>query len=102
MNVEARSQIIENVLRKGQYIIPGYQREYDWTEENINEFLNDIKDSNEKNYFIGHMVCEGNYNGATFEVIDGQQRITTITIMLSVIRDIFDKKSMKNLAKLMK
>jgi len=98
MNVEARSQTIESILKKGQYIIPEYQREYDWTEENLNEFLEDINESKEENYFIGHMVCEGNYNGIKFKVIDGQQRITTITIMLSVIRDIFFNKEIYNLA----
>lgn len=98
MNVEARSQTIESILKKGQYIIPEYQREYDWTEENLNEFIQDINESTEDNYFIGHMVCEGNYNGTSFKVIDGQQRITTITIMLSVLRDIFYENSMDNLA----
>ena len=42
MNVEARSQIIETILKKGQFIIPEYQREYDWTDENLNEFIQDI------------------------------------------------------------
>ncbi len=98
MNVEARSQTIESVFKKGQYIIPEYQREYDWTEENLNEFIQDINESSEENYFIGHMVCEGNYNGVKFRVIDGQQRITTITIILSVIRDIFYEKKINNLA----
>lgn len=98
MNVEARSQTIESILKKGQYIIPEYQREYDWTEENLNEFIQDINDAIEENYFIGHMVCEGNYNSTNFKVIDGQQRITTITIILSVIRDIFYEKKIYNLA----
>ena len=98
MNVEARSQTIESIFKKGQYIIPEYQREYDWTEENLNEFIYDINESNEENYFIGHMVCEGIYNGVKFRVIDGQQRVTTITIMLSVIRDIFYTKELYNLA----
>lgn len=98
MNVEARSQTVESILKKGQYIIPEYQREYDWTEENLNEFIEDINESIEDNYFIGHMVCEGNYNGTSYKVIDGQQRITTITIMLSVLRDIFYENSMNNLA----
>jgi uncharacterized protein with ParB-like and HNH nuclease domain len=98
MNVEARSQTIESILKKGQYIIPEYQREYDWAEENLNEFIDDIISSEEENYFIGHMVCEGDYNGTKFKVIDGQQRITTITIMLSVIRDIFYEQKLYNLA----
>jgi len=98
MNVEARSQTIESVLKKGKYIIPEYQREYDWTDVNLSEFLDDINTSEEENYFIGHMVCEGDYNGDEFKVIDGQQRITTITIMLSVLRDVFIEKELENLA----
>lgn len=99
MNVEARSQLISQILKKGQFIIPEYQREYDWTEENLNLFIEDIKETDDDdNYFIGHMVCEGDYNGTEFKVIDGQQRITTITIMLSALRDIFFEKGLDKLA----
>lgn len=90
MKVEARNMTIDNVLGKGKFIIPSYQREYDWDDENIEEFINDIEESDVgDNYFIGHMVFNGDFNGNTFEVIDGQQRITTITILLCCIRDKF-------------
>jgi len=99
MNVEARSQLIKQVLNKGKFIIPEYQREYDWTDENLNLFLDDINEAeNDENYFIGHMVCEGNYNGSEFKVIDGQQRITTVTIMLSALRDVFYEKGFEKFA----
>jgi len=99
MYVEARSQKIENVLKKGKFVIPDYQREYDWDSAEIAEFLDDIKElkANES-YFIGHMVFEGEFNSNNFNVIDGQQRITTITIMLCVIRDIFYYRKEKDLA----
>ena len=99
MKVEARSQKIENVLKKGTFIIPDYQREYDWDTEEINEFFEDINEiGKDESYFIGHMVFEGEFNGEKFIVIDGQQRITTITIMLCVIRDIFYDKKENDLA----
>lgn len=99
MNVEARSQKIENILKKGTFIIPDYQREYDWDSEEVDEFLEDIEETNNgDSYFIGHMVMEGEYNGASFNVIDGQQRFTTITIILSVIRDIFYNRDETDLA----
>jgi uncharacterized protein with ParB-like and HNH nuclease domain len=98
MNVEARSLIIENVFKKGQFEIPDYQREYDWTDDNLDEFIDDLLDNEDDKYFIGHMVCEGDFNSSKFKVIDGQQRITTITIMLSVIRDIFSELELTNLA----
>ena len=98
MEVEAFNQKISNVLSKGTFIIPDYQREYDWDESEISELLDDLeKVENDESYFIGHMVFEGKFTGNTFKVIDGQQRITTLTIMLSVIRDIFYEKGLNNL-----
>lgn len=99
MNVEARSQNIENILKKGVFIIPDYQREYDWDNDEVDEFLEDINENpNDENYFIGHMVLEGDYNGTKFNVIDGQQRFTTITILLCAIRDKFYEINEQSLA----
>lgn len=90
MKVDAQGMPIRKLLTDGMYIIPDYQREYDWEEEQICEFIDDIKEiHNNESYFIGHMVFEGKRNGVSFTVIDGQQRITTITIMLCCLRDIF-------------
>jgi uncharacterized protein with ParB-like and HNH nuclease domain len=90
MKVDAHGMPIKKLLMDGKYIIPDYQREYDWDEEQISEFIEDIKEINDdESYFIGHMVFEGKRNGMSFVVIDGQQRITTITILLCCIRDIF-------------
>ena len=47
MEVKAESMLIDTVFQKGKYIIPEYQREYDWTEENITEFINDINEIEE-------------------------------------------------------
>ena len=99
MEVVAHSQKISSTLTKGRFIIPDFQREYDWEENEINEFLEDLQDIKpDENYFIGHMVFEGKFTENEFKVIDGQQRITTITIMLCVIRDLFFEKGLNNLA----
>ena len=99
MKVEAHDMLVENLLRKGKFIIPDYQREYDWEDEHINELLEDIDETPiDENYFIGHMVFEGVFNGFEFKVVDGQQRITTLTILLSAIRDKFIELGETNLA----
>lgn len=90
MEVTADSMKFQNVLKKGVFTIPDYQRPFDWEETEISEFLEDIKKNIDKEYFIGHMVFEGNKDDNHFYIIDGQQRFTTITILLCVIRDIFD------------
>ena len=90
MKVGAEDILIRSLLTRGKYTIPDYQREYDWENEQIDELIDDIEEcSQDDNYFIGHMVFEGKRNGNQFKVIDGQQRITTLTIILCCLRDIF-------------
>ncbi len=76
------------------YIVPDYQREYVWTETNIKELLNDLYlEFNNKNrsleYFLGTIVVCKNDESKKFEIIDGQQRLITLSIILSVIRKIY-------------
>lgn len=79
------------------YLVPSYQREYVWEEEQVTEFLNDIYEEFYSNnsgavseYFIGSIiVC--NQRDSLYEVIDGQQRITTAYLVLCAIRDYLQK-----------
>ncbi|MFA7081860.1 MAG: DUF262 domain-containing HNH endonuclease family protein [Bacteroidales bacterium] len=90
MEVEARNLRVRNIFGKGKFIIPNYQREYAWDDKDFFELIEDIEDTKKGDgYFIGHMVFKGAFNGSEFEVIDGQQRITTLTIILCAIRDYF-------------
>jgi len=89
MQVDAGDSTVEQMFKQGKFIIPKYQREYDWNDNELNEFYNDIDNTNiEDEYFIGPIVVVEK-DKTTFEVIDGQQRITTITILLCVLRDLF-------------
>nr|WP_246594241.1 DUF262 domain-containing protein [Evansella tamaricis] len=79
------------------YIVPNYQREYVWQQEQVNRLLEDIMEAkgefpkiDEGDYFIGSIVvCESkNKNeSSVLEVIDGQQRLTTIIVILCALRD---------------
>ena len=72
---------------KCNYIIPIYQRNYAWGNDEISSLLQDIKNACEqnkeqdKNYYIGSLVVYRRENG-DFEVIDGQQRLTTLTLIM--------------------
>ena len=76
-----------NDENKCNYIIPIYQRNYAWGDDEISSLLQDIKNSCEKNkeqdknYYIGSLVVYRRDNG-DFEVIDGQQRLTTLTLIM--------------------
>ena len=72
---------------KCKYIIPIYQRNYAWGDDEISSLLQDIKNAceknkeHDKNYYIGSLVVYRRENG-DFEVIDGQQRLTTLTLIM--------------------
>ena len=75
------------------YVVPDYQREYVWNTEQVEQLLNDINAEIDRDdpakapeYFIGSIVvCPGSEN--VLELIDGQQRMTTLFIILCAIRD---------------
>ncbi len=71
--------------------IPIYQRSYSWEREYVDTFWNDILESiNEgrEKYFIGPIITK-TINDKTVELIDGQQRLTTSLILLSIVRRFF-------------
>lgn len=73
----------------GSYFhIPRFQRPYSWDDDNINDFWNDVVVNKSDDYFIGSMVVFKKTK-QQFGVVDGQQRLTTITILLCAIRDYF-------------
>ncbi len=82
---EANDKIIKEVL-KNFYIIPRFQRPYSWQQEEVEDFLNDIL-TNGKEYFIGSMVTFS-FDGDKKGIVDGQQRLTTITLILVAIREL--------------
>ena len=73
---------------KCTYQVPIYQRNYAWEKDEIEALVNDVYDAFKKNqntYYIGTLVSYRRDDNV-FEVIDGQQRLTTIRIILSVMR----------------
>lgn len=81
---------IKEMLSSGsQYIIPVYQRNYSWGEKEIEQLLVDIadyaKNSPQQNYYIGSLVVNKRENG-DYEIIDGQQRFTTLIILACYMR----------------
>ncbi len=97
---DAKSQTIENIFGKNGndalfYKIPPYQRAYAWKTEQWEELFNDIND-NEQGYFLGSIICISSTESEPLEVVDGQQRLTTISLLLmsilSVIKEYNERK----------
>lgn len=97
MKIESTDQDVRNLLASGYYRIPRFQRPYSWTRENIQDFWDDVVKDAPDNYFIGSMVTfkDGNQR---YGVVDGQQRLTTITILLAILRNRLNKLGFVDLA----
>ena len=70
-----------------QYVIPKFQREYTWSRENWEELISDIVES-EGSHFIGSIICINQGSDSLspeLEVIDGQQRLTTLSLLFCAI-----------------
>ena len=84
------------------FIIPPFQRNYEWTEIQCEELFRDIEKSYKsgKSHYLGNVVYYvGQNSGASYNeniLIDGQQRITTILLLLCAIRDYVDEDSIKD------
>ncbi len=72
--------------------IPMYQRPYIWEEETVQQLLDDIKEAKERGgdepYFLGSIVLIKNDGDAKSQVVDGQQRLTTLTMLFCVLREL--------------
>ena len=74
-----------------RYVIPRYQRAYAWEEKEIEQLIDDIYDDNDpkRDYYIGSLIVARRKadDGVEYEVIDGQQRLTTIYLLLQCLLD---------------
>lgn len=77
-----------------RFIIPVYQRNYDWKLDNCKQLFDDLvklSGSGRETHFFGSIVEAGNCHGQELIIIDGQQRITTITLLLLAIMHLLDE-----------
>ena len=97
-NINSEKIILLNLLTNYWFTIPEYQRSYVWQEDNVQELLDDVwsafLEDGQSEYFLGSLVLQqddkiNNY----FDVLDGQQRLTTIILTLSVIKNIILEKN---------
>jgi len=93
--IQTAHEFIGDLLsRQIHYQVPEHQRDYSWTEDEVSQFWDDIwqemennRDSNE--HFLGPIVVRQLESGRAYEIIDGQQRLTTSLILLAAIRNAY-------------
>jgi hypothetical protein len=114
--MQASAKTVEQILEtRGQFIIPFFQRHYSWDQKQWRRLWNDLMrlvddgarpESRSSVHFLGPLVtipqpvAPGSL--PTWQVIDGQQRLTTITLLLAALRDVFrDRNDEQNAAEVM-
>jgi hypothetical protein len=94
-NFKTENNIFRKLIGNGlTYKIPHFQRDYSWTESEWDDLWQDIlgtiSEGGEPAHYMGYLVLQSD-DEKTFEVIDGQQRLTTLTlIVLAVLKNIQD------------
>ena len=92
--LDAKEISVGRLLNDGDYefVIPEYQRPYAWGVEETLQLLSDLLGALERDtdepYFLGSVVLVKDPSNPRAEVIDGQQRLTTLTLLLSLLRDL--------------
>ena len=108
MELHAYTKTISDLFSvKKKYVVPRFQREYSWTKEKVSELWDDIisnisinNDGSFKHeeYFIGSLVLVGDDKSISMQIVDGQQRLTTLTILLSALCQRFVEIEKRNIA----
>ena len=77
--------------KQASYTVPVYQRNYAWQVEQIEQLISDIHDAmsngDEQGYFLGNLIVQrtSRASESNFEVVDGQQRLTTLYLLLTFL-----------------
>ncbi|GAA8789060.1 DUF262 domain-containing protein [Helicobacter pylori] len=102
-SIEGEAYKLKDVLATefdAYYQIPIYQRPYQWTEENCEKLLDDLLSSyecyKESDYFCGSLVLiaidtDSETNATTYDIVDGQQRLSTFILLAKVLATLYDK-----------
>ena len=114
--MKADSLKISKVFSNGgdiHYVLPHFQRQYSWNENNWKTLLNDAfaiykeyQPEKEPEHFLGSLVVINDHpiNGviSTFKLVDGQQRLITISLLLCALRDIIQETDPRTYTKIKK
>ncbi|WP_033764827.1 DUF262 domain-containing protein [Helicobacter pylori] len=96
--IDSYEWYLKDTLKKELYYqIPIYQRPYQWTKENCEKLLDDLffnyEDDRESDYFCGSLVLvksDPNSKTETYDIVDGQQRLSTFILLAKVLADLYN------------
>lgn len=99
--INIKRETLGHALADGNWAVPRYQRAYAWEERNVRELFSDFEtaiNDNQPEYFLGSIVVTQSASDRP-EIVDGQQRLATISIFLAAVRDYLFGSDEKDTAK---
>lgn len=91
--IMSENDTLEKLIYGGSFEIPEYQRAYSWEKPQWEQFIEDLQNVQEK-YYLGHFLFEDGED--CYQVIDGQQRLTTCMIFFSAVVNCFKARGVEN------
>jgi uncharacterized protein with ParB-like and HNH nuclease domain len=96
MKVSQEPVKITDILKDKTFTVPLYQREYSWNLEQVSDLYYDIADSDDNGHFLGSLLLYDLENSLKMEIVDGQQRMTTLFLLLfSTLKALINSDKMK-------
>lgn len=93
--MEAKGQSLKDVFNKAVLEVPFFQRSYIWNKENWEELLNDLYET-QATHFLGTIILKKEptrfWDSEKYVIIDGQQRLTTLSILIKALYDCMEDK----------
>jgi hypothetical protein len=81
------TETLEKFFTGKEFVIPAYQRDYAWEKQQIDELFDDISEALETgtNHYIGTFILSKSNKERLYKIVDGQQRLTTLTMLLDAL-----------------
>ena len=96
MTIQFTSKKVGELLKEGNLRIPSYQRSYKWNRKHIRNLFYDLRDAmGKKEYQIGSVILHE--NDGYLDIVDGQQRLISISLFLHLLDDLENYKGAKQL-----
>ncbi|WP_176328915.1 DUF262 domain-containing protein [Burkholderia vietnamiensis] len=90
-------QTIETFFAGKNLVVPSYQRDYAWRERNIKELFADIEEALDVGgHYLGTFILSQKAPGEAVFVVDGQQRLTTLTMLLGALIDALEDQGVRS------
>ncbi|WP_395406892.1 DUF262 domain-containing protein [Pseudoduganella sp. UC29_106] len=96
-NIEGKIEPIGKLFSSDFFFtVPDYQRPFAWEESNFQDLVDDLEEArNGQQYFLGTLVLHKRGGKNNYDIVDGQQRITSLLILLACLRDMINDPKFK-------